>query len=226
MECKDAITAYLLTAQALKDKLSDASINTEAFSQKLIQCSLLKCHGMCCYDGVYVSDETASMIEKLVEEDADFFKSIDLKLPEKVIVEGEWDNSKGLKTEVKNHDFIEKVEEYPSHFKNTTCVFQVKDGRCSLQMLSEHKGLHKWFYKPFACWLHPIDISIENSNGEITLHSAETDPNRLPEFDGYVSKTLCGKINECGSPAFEILDKELKYLGKIINRNLIEEIKI
>lgn len=222
---KDDLTAYPLSAKELKARLSNAFVDAEAFKQGLQHCSLSACHGMCCYDGVYVSQESASIISDLVKEESDFFRKIGLSLPEEVIVEGEWEGSKGLKTEVKQHQFSDELNDYPSHFSNTTCVFQIEDGRCGLQMLSEFKGLHPWYYKPFPCWLHPISVSSENKNPNITLYNRETDPNNLPNFDGYASQTHCGRVIECESPALRVLREELDYLGQIINRDLVNEIE-
>ena len=222
---KEDLTAYQLEAQDLKETLSNSSINVEAFKQGLKQCSLSDCHGMCCYDGAYVGQESASIIKNLVKEESQFFQDLGLNLPEEVIVEGEWEGSKGLKTETIEHQFSEQLQEYPSHFNNTTCVFQVKDGRCSLQLLSEFKGFHPWYYKPFPCWLHPIGVSSDTKGNVITLYNNETDPCNLPNFDGYASKTLCGKIRKDGLPAYQVLKNELDYLGKIININLVDEIE-
>ena len=89
---KDDLTAYPLSAKELKARLSNAFIDAEAFKQGLQHCSLSACHGMCCYDGVYVSHESASIISDLVKEESDFFRKIGLSLPEEVIVEGDVEN--------------------------------------------------------------------------------------------------------------------------------------
>jgi hypothetical protein len=90
-----------------------------------------------------------------------------------------------------------------------------------LQLLALEKGLHRWHYKPISCWLHPIRISLDEEIPRITLYNSKTDPYRLPNYDGYASKTLCGSVKKCGDKAHQVLKEELEYLGAIINQNLM-----
>ncbi|NNE93582.1 MAG: hypothetical protein HKN23_18190, partial [Verrucomicrobiales bacterium] len=59
-----------------------------------------------------------------------------------------------------------------------------------------------------------------------TLNDEETDPHKFPDYDGFVSRTHCGKI--CaegeGKPAYQTLKPELDMLGRIGGRNLTGEI--
>lgn len=219
------ITAYPKTEEALKEMLAHADINVDSFSQRLSPCSLSTCQGMCCYDGVYVGKESAQIIQEVVEGESQFFKDIGLQLPEEVIVQGEWEGVTGLKTAVKSKPFSSVVENYPSHFNNTACVFLMDDARCGLQVLSEYKGLHPWYYKPFTCWLHPIGIDSENNQHTVVLYNEQNDPCSVPNYPGYTTQTLCGKIHECGQPAYKVLEEELRFLGRIAGRNYIQEIK-
>jgi hypothetical protein len=122
---------------------------------------------------------------------------------------------------VLEYPFSDELKDYPKHFNNTSCVFRLSDGRCSLQLLALEKGLHRWYYKPISCWLHPISISFDEEIPKISLHNYETDPYCLPNYDGYVSRTMCGSVKECGDKAHQVLKEELRYLGAIINQNLM-----
>jgi hypothetical protein len=85
--------------------------------------------------------------------------------------------------------------------------------------LSVQDGKHPWYYKPFTCWLQPIKIS----DGEIWLYDEQTDPFKFPDYDGFVTRTFCGRTSPNGVPAVEGLKEELEFLGKLLNRDLLEE---
>ena len=98
---------------------------------------------MCCYDGIYLSEEEAETLRGVAREHAGFFGALGLSLPEEVIVEGEWQGEqRGPKTAVRSRDLSREVPGYPPHFADTACVFLLEDGRCGLQALSESRGLH------------------------------------------------------------------------------------
>jgi hypothetical protein len=178
---------------------------------------------MCCYDGVYVSRESASNIERTAKEHAEFFAGLDLQLPERVIVEGDWPWKKGgLKTAVGHRAFSKTVEGFPPHFKDTACVFLTGDGLCSLQLLSTHLGHHPWYHKPVKCWMHPITLEGEE-RAVLLLHSDRTDPYRFPGYDGFVSQIFCGRICPGGAPAAIVLTEELSFLSRIVGRDLLAE---
>ena len=127
---------------------------------------------MCCYDGVYVDRNTADVLQQISQARAVEFQESGLTLPSTVITEAVWrDGSSGLKTETKPTDFRSKVEGFPNHFDDTSCVFHADDGRCTLQTLGLKDNKHPWFYKPLTCWLHPIHISPDR----ITIFNENTD---------------------------------------------------
>lgn len=220
------ITAYPKTEESLQHTLMNAIIDIGSFQQQLSPCSLSKCHGMCCYDGVYVGQETAEIIQKISQENLIFFKSIGLDLPKVVIVQGEWKGLiSGQKTATKKRDLSSTVQNYPTHFEDTACVFLTDDGRCGLQVFAESVGLDPWYYKPFTCWMHPISLSTNEDNiGNILVHNDNDDPFKLSDYDGFVTKTLCGKIVEDGQPAYVVLHSELTFLSRIVGRNFLKEI--
>jgi hypothetical protein len=232
-------TAYPQTEQTCRDELTKANVDVDSFKQHRQRCSLSSCHGMCCYNGVHVNQETAEVIQRVVEKEADFFKNLGLDLPTEAIIDdeqyeelpvskNEWEGLCSVKkTALKEKPFSSLINDYPSHFQNTACVFLLDDSRCGLQELSKAKGLHPWYYKPFTCWLFPILIAPGENQPQISLPSPETEPWYLPEydFDGYFTKAFCGKPSECGQLGYILLQEELKFLSEIVGRNFVQEIQ-
>jgi len=216
----DDLTAFKNSQNALQKQLASAPISAVEFQRKLKRCSLSTCLGTCCYDGASVDEETGNAVQKLVDRRRAEFAAMGLDLPDNVIETNEWNGVVGKKT--KSRPFQRtSIKEYPAHFTKTACVFLVKDGRCGLQILSEADGKHRWYYKPFTCWLHPIKLS----KGEIRLYDETSDPNILPDYPGFVIRTFCGRTEELGRPAAEVLSEEIDYLGKLLNRDLLSELQ-
>ena len=216
----DPITAFAATESALRVGLKDAEIDGASFERKLQPCALERCRGTCCCEGVYVNEEVAAVIEAICKKNVDFFREIGLDLPDKVIITESGGEGDSLRTPLRSFPFHELVEDYPEHFNDTACCFLLNDGRCGLQMLAEVEGRHPWFYKPQACWLHPIAVV----RGKILLHNEENDPYQEEDSRGFSSQTFCGKTALCGQPAHIVLKDELNFLGRILGRDLIQEI--
>jgi hypothetical protein len=212
-------TAFTKSESSLRKRLANAKIDTQEFQRKLARCSLSTCRGTCCYDGASVDEDTANLVQQLSSERAADFRAMGLSLPEAVIVKSQWHGVTGKKTATRPFPFRSLVPDYPSHFNETACVFLLDDGRCGLQVLSEQDGKHPWYYKPFTCWLQPIKIS----NSGIHLYNEETDPFKFPDYDGFVTKTHCGRTSDCGLPAIEVLKEEMQFLGKLLNRDFSAE---
>jgi hypothetical protein len=218
------LTAYPRTERDLRGKLAAARVDAASFERALTPCSLSDCRGTCCYDGVYVSDEAAEVIQTLADQEADFFRQVGLRLPEQVIVDGEWEGRvAGKKTAVAPYPFSRRVADYPSHFGDTACVFLLEDGRCGLQLLSLARGRHAWYYKPVACWMHPISVA-SGDGVELILFDEMNDPDQTPEYEGFIAHTFCGKTAACGRPAREVLEAELRCLGEIAGRDFVSEV--
>jgi hypothetical protein len=213
------LTAFTRSVASLRKRLSNAKIDAREFARKISRCSLETCHGTCCYDGASVDNDTADVIQQLASERAYDFLVMGLTLPEEVVESSEWNGKVGKKTATKKFPFRSLVKDYPAHFNETACVFLLDDGRCGLQLLSEQDGKHSWYYKPLTCWLQPIKIS----ESSIRLYDDQTDPFKFPGYDGFVSKTHCGRTSACGAPAAEVLAQELDFLGKIIGRDFLAE---
>jgi len=219
------LTAYGSDEAMLRRRLTHGRVDAQSFRRPVAECQLSDCRGMCCYDGVHVSRESADVITHLTQTHKEFFAGLGLDLPDRVIVQGEWQWKRGgLKTAVKPRDFSHTVEGYPAHFQDTACVFLTREGRCALQLLSLHVGRHPWYYKPVKCWLHPITVE-GDEEGVLVLHSETSDPYRLPGYDGFVSVIFCGRSRPDGTPASTVLSQELTFLSRIVDRDLLAEIE-
>jgi hypothetical protein len=220
-----SLTAYPDDEVMLRRRMNGGSVDAASFQRPVKRCQISVCRGMCCYDGVYVSREAATVIERVAGEHAGFFAGLDLRLPARVIVEGDWAWKRGgLKTAVTHRPFSATVEGFPPHFTDTACVFLVADGRCSLQLLSVGQGRHPWFYKPAKCWQHPITLEGE-AHAVLRLHDDRTDPFRFPGYDGFVSRIFCGRTCPGGAPAAVVLAEELRFLSRIVGRDLLAEVQ-
>lgn len=219
------LTAYPHDEAGLRTRLATGRVDAEAFRRPLARCEIASCRGMCCYDGVYLSPESAAVVEQAAVLHAEFFAGLGLQLSDPIIVEGDWAWKKGgLKTAVRPRTFSRTVQGFPPHFKDTACVFLTNDGLCSLQLLSQHLGRHPWYYKPVKCWMHPITLEGDES-GVLMLHNDRTDPYRLPGYDGFVTRIFCGNTCPGGKPAFAVLSDELNFLSRIVGRDLRSEAK-
>ncbi|MBI4319451.1 MAG: hypothetical protein HY675_13265 [Chloroflexi bacterium] len=219
------VTAYPATERQFRTRLAGAPVSVRSFSRPLERCSPFACLGMCCYDGVYLDDEAADVIELVVQQEGAFFRKAGLELPKQVVIDGDWRGmASGKKTAVRARPFSILLLNHPKHFNDTSCIFLLDDGRCGLQNLSLSRDLHPWYYKPFTCWLHPISVSLDEG-GQICLPDEHSEPYRFEDYDGYVTRTFCGQTRACGRPAYEVLQEELHFLGRIIDRDLAGEIR-
>ena len=213
-----SLSAYPETERKMRKELTMLDIRLDTLKRSIERCDLSICRGMCCYDGIYVNDETADVIQKIATEKADFFRNLGLDLPENVIVQGEWRGEiSGKKTAVRFEPFSRTVPGYPRHFEDTACVFHMQNGRCGLQALSVSEGLHPWYYKPTGCWMHPLSLS---NTKELQLHDDQDDPHQFPDYAGYVSNTFCGRTVQKGRTAYVVLADEIDFLSQIVDQSV------
>jgi hypothetical protein len=218
------VTAYAEEEGDLRRRMDGGRVDAGSFQRCVARCEISTCRGMCCYDGVYVGQGSAAVIQRAASEHADFFARLGLRLPARVLVEGNWSwKMGGLKTAVARRAFSRTVKGFPPHFADTACVFLTEDGRCSLQLLSVHLRRHPWYYKPVKCWMHPITLE-GDARAVLLLHDARTDPYRFPGYDGFVSRIFCGKTCAGGAPASAVLADELTLLSRIVGRDLVAEV--
>jgi hypothetical protein len=160
------------------------------------------------------------VLQELSTTHAAEFREMGLSLPSQVIVDSEWHGAVSKKTAVRPFPFRSLVDDYPRHFPETACVYLLDDGRCGLQMLAQRHNKHPWYYKPFPCWLHPIKVR----DGAVRLYDEASDPDRYPGYEGFVTRTPCGRTAAGGCPAALLLKEELDYLSAISDRDLRAEL--
>ncbi|MEX2579796.1 MAG: hypothetical protein WD342_12120 [Verrucomicrobiales bacterium] len=219
-----ANSAFPKTMERLAKNLEGLTVDAEALERPLQRCDLARCGGTCCHDGVYLSGEEATVVRELAETAREEFKALGLDLPEKVVVYGSWRGRiSGPKTATLPSPMREKVPGYPAHFPETRCAFLLPDARCGLQALATERGLSPWHYKPETCWMHPLSI-VPGPDGKprLTLHDADSDPQRYDDYDGFVCRTHCGRSCENGRPARETLREEIAVLEGLAGRGLAE----
>lgn len=221
-----AITAYPETLAWLGATVSSMEVDSEALQRPLRRCDLAVCRGTCCHDGVYLGPEEAEVLREVVSEARSELEAMGLELPPQPVVYGSWRGTiSGPKTAVRAEPKHGLVEGYPTHFPETACVFLLADARCALQSLAMDRGLPPWFYKPLTCWMHPLALDgVEEDRPVLTLHDEANDPQRFPDYDGFASRTHCGRTCAGGDPAWRVLEEELGFLGKLGSRDLVGEL--
>jgi|SRR5579863_5145123 len=215
----DQVTVFKKSAETLIREYGQVELNSEEFQRKLFRCEL-SCKGMCCYGGVSVDKDTATVLQKLADERKSDFEAMGLNLSAPVVAPAEWRGVVSYITALKPRQFRSQVSDYPAHFDETACVFLMEDARCGLQVLSEIDGKHPWYYKPFSCWLLPIKLW----KGAIRLFDTASDPFTYSDFPGFISRTRCGRTDENGVVAAELLKPELEHLGRLLKRDLLGEL--
>lgn len=206
-------TAFLDAAHILRQQLREAQVDHEAFEQPLRLCQLNQCRATCCHDGAVLSEDEAAMINEQVATNPQLFP-VAKELPFIARREGT------LKTSTQPARTNELAYAFPSHFPQTRCVFLDEEHKCTLQLHSMTSGQHPWFYKPLACWMHPILLSSPASNERpcLTVLGPDEDEAR------FASCTPCGRIEESGPPAKITLEAELKALSQIADRDFLAEL--
>ena len=167
-------------------------------------CDLCECEATCCYDGVYIMTGEEEMICELLRMFPEQFEGV----PERCIVDGNWMGViDGRKTAVVPYEY--SFPEFPAHFARTRCVFADAHHLCRLETLSRDLGVHKWTFKPTACWLFPLRL---NEHGVVPPPlTAEEDPDRMEGYPGFSCYTPCGQHRIDGRPWQEVLRDEISY---------------
>lgn len=221
----DDVIAYVETAQILARQLREAVIDYPALEQKIRPCELSRCRATCCHDGVYLSREEANGIDSLLTKHPELIQQIKHYGGREVLQN--LPGKKCQKTATRLATPNELAVDYPAHFPKTRCVFLDHQGRCLIQMFSVDQGRDPWYDKPLTCWIHPLVILPESRDRPrpvLTLVHPENDPQKAEGYPGFASCTHCGRPDETGSPAYEVLQEELAMLGKISGRDILGEL--
>lgn len=221
-----AITLPISSSLRLSEAVRRMRIDIVALSRPLRRCDLAACRGTCCHDGAYLEESEEKRLRELVPEAAKEWEAMRLNVPEEFIIDSSWRGAPPMpKTAIRSDPSRRKTPDYPSHFPTTSCIFLLPDARCALQVLAMQRKLPAWSYKPLACWMHPLVIEeTADRISTLTLHDESSDPQRFPDYDGFVSRTPCGQSCAAGEPAWQVLREELTFLGNFGDRDLYAEI--
>ncbi len=163
---------------------------------------------MCCHDGVYLSQVEEQRLKRLVEGAPE----LRAQLPAEYVIDGWWNGQRlGRKTATRPHEYRNPA--WPAHFPRTRCVFADADGLCKLQKLGLQRKRHPWRYKPFTCWMFPLD----EADGKALPPSPDPaqDPYRTAQYPGFVSVVACGRHDPAGQPWRQALARELQHFEAV-----------
>lgn len=178
-------------------------------SEPMRRCRLHNCQGACCLYGVWVG---VHEVERIRENAALIARSLppDRRDPDA------WLDGRGAADEFVPGGRVvhSAVLESPAHYGGTACVFLRRDHKCALQVAAEAAGCHPWYFKPFYCVLHPLDLDEE---GRITLDRTEL----LLDEPG-----SCLRPAAQPQPLLVTFEAELKYLlGEARFAELLQSIR-
>lgn len=140
----------------------DALLNPRLFDREpLRRCHLQECGGACCLHGAWVDAVEARQILANRTRIAPFLDSIS-PAPQDWFEESQEPDKYALAGQV----WHTRVLDNELHYGGTACVFLRRDAKCALQEAAVAAAQHPWFWKPFFCILHPLDL---DDQGRITL---------------------------------------------------------
>jgi hypothetical protein len=171
-------------------------------------CNIAECGAMCCHDGVYLSEVEEQRLRQLV----DSTPELRARLPAEYVIDGWWNGEHlGRKTATRLHEYRNPA--WPAHFPRTRCVFAGEAGLCELQKLGLQRRQHPWRYKPFTCWMFPLD----EVDGKALPPSPDPtrDPYRTADYPGFVSAVPCGRHDAAGEPWQRALAHELRHFEAV-----------
>lgn len=201
-----------------RERFKGAEINVASFMRPYAWCDLAECGGMCCWGGVWLEPEEQKVMEKNEAYYRAQLPSVGVEIPADLPLLDKSDSMGRFTagTNVKPFDYSKQAN-FSKDWDHTACVFRRGDGACGLQLLAVSEGKPAWHYKPFYCYLFPIDITQENGKTIIEV----TDER---EHNGFSAKTLCGRIRPEGKPGYEIFAREIAALSELLDRDIMAEI--
>ncbi len=210
----DELTGFSKLRSYLKRKGEVYDEDPSLSRFKLKGCKLQDCQGNCCHDGAVLRKDEVETLLKVIEENSEFFKLYNIDKEDMPFVrgaDGEW------QTQTVESDHYEACSEFSQSFQQTRCRFLTNDSKCMFQILADKNGRHSWYWKPLACWLHPLVLNPVGGDVNVTLGS---DPHvgHDDEVVAFVSETSCGNQCSKGMRAKELLAKELLYLNELTGR--------
>jgi hypothetical protein len=222
-------TAFPATARAVRDAFGETPVDAASFARPLTRCALADCQGTCCTEGVTLNAEEAMVLRALVRREDAALRALAPAMPAEPIVhdpvdqgdDEEDEEDAPARTALVPRRYHGVVAGYPAHFHDAACAFLTPDARCALQALADARDRPSWYWKPLACWLHPIALGADG----IGLPDAASDRHAAAGGGegGFASATPCGRDAARGRPAHEVLAPELRALGALLGRDLEAE---
>ncbi len=203
----------------------NAPIDIASFHRNYKVCAMGECKGLCCNGGSgFYMPEEADTIREVTTKHRDFFDKHLAPLADEIFSEEKDEETGEITLATNTRDITYPEGMLPGHWPSTACVFKREDGACSLQVLGAEQGNGGWWYKPFACWMFPLEME---HDGKPHIHVAHhsTDEYIDDEYAGFTGYTKCGA--ECmsgGKPAYMVLENEIAVLSKMLDRDLLSEI--
>lgn len=163
-------------------------------SEPLRRCTLDNCKAACCLYGVWVDKKERTRIIKNWALIRPFMRT-EIQDVRFCFTE-EWDEDYFTPS----HEVVQtRIIDDPDHYGGTACIFLRSDHKCALQVAAQAKGLHPWFFKPFYCILHPLDL---DELGNITLDKTK---------EMMAEPGSCLRHAEKDIPLLETFEPELRY---------------
>ncbi|HEY9078042.1 MAG TPA: DUF3109 family protein [Anaerolineaceae bacterium] len=179
-------------------------------SERLQRCVLSECRGACCLNGVWVDLKekekilaSADVIVPFLEQST-FQKST----PE------DWFGTLRERDQHTPSGWVvhTAVTAHPNQPGGIACVFLRLDFKCALQVAAVQNNLHPWFFKPFYCILHPLDL---DADGRITIEDTEV----LLEEEASCLRPASRPV-----PLIQTFEAELRHLlGNQAYQDLLEK---
>ncbi len=173
--------------------------------EPMVRCKLRDCHAACCIYGVWVDKLE---VEKILQNAA----IISPEMPEKWRNIVDWfDGPEDIDERVPSGKVIHTcVVDIKKRYGGSCCVFLRSDHKCALQTAAIKAGKHPWFFKPYYCILHPLDL---DEKGRITVD----DLGLLLDEPG-----SCLRPSKVKVPLAITFEPELRYfIGDLAYENLL-----
>lgn len=198
-------TAFPEMALWLRGLVSSATVDEQSLQVRMHVCQLSDCAGACCANGAFLELDEGPVIEQLVDGNLELMQSLGVSVDEALIA----NVSRGSGRPPSARTATKSVDGGPA---SRMCTFWMTDGRCALQVVGTTDGRHPWYYKPVACWLHPLDVRTCDGQVTVGLFKGDVPPVGAPPS---VGNAPCSMPDQVGVPAVTLLLNELAFLRGI-----------
>lgn len=213
-----APTAFPETVRRARAALSHSPLDAASFARPLSACDVARCHGACCSDGAPLNAEEVAVLSRLAVDEAAGLTELGL-VPDRLIAATEQGGAGH--TGLRMREVGERSPRHPASVPDTACAALTHDGLCGFQVFAVNTGRHPWFWKPMICWLHPVKA--DETGIRLPPEGISRDQAYLE--GSFASVTECSRAGAGAKAAAEILSPELGFLGELLGRDLIDELR-